>query len=84
MRCNLIKINFKKNFICKADLTYNPKCISNLAKFYSCKKWVLHLGCIIVSPNGARVSLAVRLEFVCTNIQAQYEPLWHDLEYVSC
>jgi ribonuclease HI len=37
-------------------------------------------GCVIVSPNGVCYELSVRLEFACTNNQAEYEGLLHGLE----
>jgi hypothetical protein len=40
------------------------------------------IGCVIVSPHGITESLSSRLEFECTNNQAEYEALWFGLEYL--
>jgi ribonuclease HI len=40
------------------------------------------IGCVIVSPHGITESLSSRLEFECTNNQAEYESLWFRLEYL--
>jgi ribonuclease HI len=40
------------------------------------------IGCVIVSPHGITESLSSRLEFECTNNQAEYEALWFELEYL--
>jgi hypothetical protein len=40
------------------------------------------LGCVIVSPHGKSFDLAVRLEFPCSNNQAEYEALLYGLEYL--
>jgi ribonuclease HI len=36
----------------------------------------------MVSPNGVCYELYVRLEFACTNNQAEYEGLLHRLEFL--
>jgi ribonuclease HI len=38
------------------------------------------VGCVMVSPVGAHFELAARLEFPCTNNQAEYEALLYGLE----
>jgi hypothetical protein len=38
------------------------------------------IGCIITSPNGGVFYLSARLEFSCTNNQAEYEALLYGLE----
>jgi hypothetical protein len=38
------------------------------------------IGCMLVSPLGTKFELSVRLEFTCTNNQAEYEALLHGLE----
>jgi ribonuclease HI len=40
------------------------------------------VGCVIISPSGANFNLSIRLEFACTNNQAEYEALLHGLEYL--
>jgi ribonuclease HI len=40
------------------------------------------IGCVITSPNGGVFYLSARLEFACTNNQAEYEVLLYDLEYL--
>jgi ribonuclease HI len=40
-------------------------------------------GCVIVSPNGTKIDLSIRLEFACTNNQVEYEALLHGIEYLS-
>jgi ribonuclease HI len=39
-------------------------------------------GCVMVSPHGMQYELSVRLEFMCTNNQAEYEGLLHGLEFL--
>jgi ribonuclease HI len=41
------------------------------------------IGCCIVSTSGAQFNLAVRLEFMCTNNQSEYEALVHGLEILN-
>jgi hypothetical protein len=41
------------------------------------------VGCILVSPNNESFEFAVRLEFTCTNNQAEYKALLYGLEYLS-
>jgi ribonuclease HI len=36
----------------------------------------------MVSPQGMQYELFVRLEFMCTNNQAEYEGLLHGLEFL--
>jgi hypothetical protein len=43
MQCILCKINFLEGFSYARQIDLHPICISALAKFYSCKKWVLHI-----------------------------------------
>jgi ribonuclease HI len=38
------------------------------------------IGCVIVSPHGVEYELSIRLEFECTNNQAEYEALLTGLE----
>jgi hypothetical protein len=38
-------------------------------------------GCVVVSPSGVYIDLSIRLEFVCTNNQVEYESLLHGLEF---
>jgi ribonuclease HI len=38
------------------------------------------VGCVLVSPCGVYYEFVVRLEFTCTNNQAEYEGLLHGLE----
>jgi hypothetical protein len=40
------------------------------------------IGCLMVSPNGVLHELAARLEFVCTNNQAEYEALVARMEWL--
>jgi ribonuclease HI len=40
-------------------------------------------GCVIVSPNGACYELSARLEFPCTNNQAEYEGMLHGLKFLK-
>jgi ribonuclease HI len=40
------------------------------------------VGCVIVSPNGMCYELSIRLEFACTNNQAEYKGLLHELEFL--
>jgi ribonuclease HI len=40
------------------------------------------VGCVIISPNGVVVELLARLEFKCTNNQAEYEALLFGLEHL--
>jgi hypothetical protein len=40
------------------------------------------VGCVMVSPHGMQYELSVRLEFMCTNNQAEYEGLLHGLEFL--
>jgi ribonuclease HI len=40
------------------------------------------VGCVIISPNGVVVELSVKLEFKCTNNQAEYEALLFGLEHL--
>jgi ribonuclease HI len=40
------------------------------------------VGCLIVSLNGVNFKLSVRLEFMCTNNQCEYEALHCGLEYL--
>jgi ribonuclease HI len=37
---------------------------------------------VIVSPSSVIIDLSVRLMFVCTNNQVEYESLLHGLEYL--
>jgi ribonuclease HI len=37
---------------------------------------------VIVSPSSVIIDLSVRLKFVCTNNQVEYESLLHGLEYL--
>jgi ribonuclease HI len=37
---------------------------------------------VIISPSGMYIDLSLRLEFVCTNNQVEYESLLHGLEYL--
>jgi ribonuclease HI len=37
--------------------------------------------CVIISLSGANFDLSIRLEFACTNNQAEYEALLYGLEY---
>jgi ribonuclease HI len=39
-------------------------------------------GCVVVSPSGVYIDLSIRLEFACTNNQADYESLLHGLEFL--
>jgi hypothetical protein len=39
-------------------------------------------GCVIISPSDMYIDLSIRLEFVCTNNQVEYESLLHGLEYL--
>jgi hypothetical protein len=39
-------------------------------------------GCVIISPCDMYIDLSIRLEFVCTNNQVEYESLLHGLEYL--
>jgi ribonuclease HI len=39
-------------------------------------------GCVVVSPSGVYIDLSIRLEFVCTNNQVEYESLLHGLEFL--
>jgi ribonuclease HI len=41
------------------------------------------IGIIIISPNGARFEMANRLEYFCTNNQAEYEALLFGLEILE-
>jgi hypothetical protein len=41
------------------------------------------VGCFIKSPNGMEHELAIRLEFECTNNQAEYKALLSGLEVLS-
>jgi hypothetical protein len=41
------------------------------------------VGCVIVSPSGMCYELSVRLEFACTNNQAEYEGLLRGLEFLK-
>jgi ribonuclease HI len=38
------------------------------------------VGCLIVSPHGVELKMSIRLEFGCTNNQAEYEALLSGLE----
>jgi hypothetical protein len=38
--------------------------------------------CVMVSPHGMQYELSVRLKFMCTNNQAEYEGLLHGLEFL--
>jgi ribonuclease HI len=38
------------------------------------------VGCVLVSPSGACHEFAVRLDFACTNNQAEYQGMLHGLE----
>jgi ribonuclease HI len=38
--------------------------------------------CVIISPSDMYIDLSIRLEFVCTNNQVEYESLLHGLEYL--
>jgi ribonuclease HI len=40
------------------------------------------VGCVIVSLVGVDIDLSVRLKFVCTNNQVEYESLLHGLGYL--
>jgi hypothetical protein len=40
------------------------------------------VGCVVVSPNGGVHKLSARLEFLCTNNQAEYEGLLHSLNFL--
>jgi ribonuclease HI len=40
------------------------------------------IGCVVVSPTGGVHELSARLEFVCTNNQAEYGSLLHGLEFL--
>jgi ribonuclease HI len=37
---------------------------------------------VVVSPSGVYIDLSIRLEFACTNNQADYESLLHGLEFL--
>jgi ribonuclease HI len=37
---------------------------------------------VIIFPSGLCIDLSIRLEFVCTNNQVEYESLLHGLEYL--
>jgi ribonuclease HI len=39
-------------------------------------------GCVITSPSGVGKDLSIKLEFACTNNQAEYESLLRGLEYL--
>jgi ribonuclease HI len=41
------------------------------------------IGCFIVSPGGAEHEISIRLEFGCTNSQAEYEGLLASLEMMK-
>jgi hypothetical protein len=45
MECILYKIYFWKGFSYVLQIDMHLICTPMLAKFYSCKKWVLHLAC---------------------------------------
>jgi ribonuclease HI len=38
------------------------------------------VGCLVVSPHGVEYKVSIRLEFWCTNNQAEYEALLSGLE----
>jgi ribonuclease HI len=67
--------------------------VNNPVSFVQLSPWGLYfdgsicsngqgVGCVIVSPSGVIIDLSVRLEFVCTNNQVEYESLLHGLEYL--
>jgi hypothetical protein len=40
------------------------------------------VGCVMISPHGMQYELSVRLEFMCTNNQAEYEGLLYGLKFL--
>jgi hypothetical protein len=42
------------------------------------------IGIVLISPNGAYFDIASRLEYFCTNNQAEYETLLFGLEIFEC
>jgi hypothetical protein len=68
--------------------------ISLDARFISCTSWKLYfdgsacssgqgIGIVIVSPNGDNFEASCRLNFFCTNNQAEYEALLFGLEILA-
>jgi ribonuclease HI len=39
-------------------------------------------GCVVISPSGVYINLAIRLEFTCINNQVEYKSLLHGLEFL--
>jgi ribonuclease HI len=67
--------------------------VDHMVNFVQLKPWGLYFdgsvcskgqgaGCVVVSPSGMYIDLSIRLEFACTNNQAEYESLLHGLEYL--
>jgi ribonuclease HI len=67
--------------------------VDHTVSFVQLKSWGLYFdglvcskgqgaGCVVISPSGVNIDLSIRLEFVCTNNQVEYESLLHGLEFL--
>jgi hypothetical protein len=66
--------------------------LDHSVNFFQLKPWGLYFdgwvcnkgqgsGCVVVSPSGVYIDLSIRLEFVCTNNQVEYEYLCMGLSF---